>query len=61
MRPQLTGKQRLLILDSWLRSKLPAHDFAVLVGISPHTLYVWKKRFQAEGPAGLELGWTLGA
>jgi transposase InsO family protein len=48
-----TPEQRLLVLDSWLRSGLPAGDFAPLVGVSKHTLYAWKKRFDAEGPAGL--------
>ena len=51
---KLTAEQRLLLLDTWLRSKLPAKDFAPLVGISAHTLYDWKKKFEAEGPAGLE-------
>src|SRR5262249_55402568 len=32
---------------------LPAGDFAALVGLSKHTLYAWKKKFDAEGPAGL--------
>jgi len=49
----LTPEQRLLILDTWLRSGLPAGDFAALVGISKHTLYAWKKKFEAEGPGGL--------
>src|SRR5262245_8228372 len=48
-----TPEQRLLILDAWRRSGLPAGDFAPLVGLSRHTLYAWKKRFTAEGPAGL--------
>ncbi|MBA4192850.1 MAG: hypothetical protein C0467_33225, partial [Planctomycetaceae bacterium] len=48
-----TPEQRVLILDSWRRSGLPAGDFAPLIGISKHTLYAWKKRFDAEGPAGL--------
>jgi transposase InsO family protein len=52
-RPPLTPPQRLLILDSWVRSGLPAGDFAPLVGISKHTLYAWKKRFDELGPAGL--------
>ena len=47
-------EQRLLILDSWLRSKLPAGDFAPLVGVSLHTLRAWKARFAEVGPAGLE-------
>jgi hypothetical protein len=49
----LTAEQRLLILDSWRRSGLPAGDFAPLVGVSKHTLYAWKQKFEAEGPAGL--------
>ena len=52
-RPPLTPQQRLLILDAWVRSGLPAADFAPLVGVSRHTLYLWKKRFDAHGPAGL--------
>jgi transposase InsO family protein len=32
---------------------LPAGDFASLVGVSKHTLYAWKKRFETDGPAGL--------
>ena len=49
----LTPTQRLLILDTWKRSGLPAGDFAGLVGISKHTLYAWKKRFDEQGPSGL--------
>jgi transposase InsO family protein len=49
----LTAPQRLLLLDTWLRSGLPAGDFAAMVGLSKHTLYSWKKRFDREGPAGL--------
>jgi transposase InsO family protein len=48
-----TPEQRLLILDTWQRSGLPAGDFAPLVGISKHTLYFWKKRFERAGPEGL--------
>ena len=47
-------QQRLLVLDSWQRSGLPAGDFAPLVGLSKHTLYAWKARFEEEGPAGLQ-------
>jgi transposase InsO family protein len=50
----LTAEQRLLTLDTWRRSGLPAGDFAPLVGLSKHTLYAWKHRFEAEGPAGLQ-------
>ncbi|MHC4887713.1 MAG: DDE-type integrase/transposase/recombinase [Planctomycetota bacterium] len=49
----LTADQRFLILDLWLKSGLPAKDFGALVGISRHTLYKWKRHFEAEGPAGL--------
>ncbi|MFA6135653.1 MAG: DDE-type integrase/transposase/recombinase [Phycisphaerae bacterium] len=49
----LTPQQRLLILDTWQRSGLPAGDFATLVGVSKHTLYAWKRKFQQQGPAGL--------
>lgn len=51
--PALTAEQRLLLLDTWQRSGLPAKDFAALVGVSKHSLYVWKKKFDAQGPAGL--------
>ena len=53
-RGRFTSEQRLLILDSWLRSKLPAGDFAPLVGLSLHTLRAWKQRFEEQGPAGLD-------
>ena len=53
-RQDFTGQQRLLVLDTWRRSGLPAGDFAALVGVSKHTLYTWKKRFDEHGPAGLE-------
>lgn len=51
-----TPEQRLLILDSWQRSKLPAGDFAPLVGVSTAALYKWRRRFEDYGPAGLESG-----
>ena len=50
----LSGEQRLLLLDTWRRSGLPAGDFAALVGgISKHTLYSWKWKFEEHGPEGL--------
>ena len=48
-----TPEQRLMLLDVWQRSELPASDFSELAGVSPHSLYTWKKKFDAEGPAGL--------
>jgi transposase InsO family protein len=53
VRPAFSPHERLLILDTWQRSGLPAGDFAPLVGLSKHTLYLWKKRFTRQGPAGL--------
>jgi len=50
---EFTGEQRLLMLDTWLRSKLPATEFSELVGVRAHTLYSWRKRFEKDGPAGL--------
>jgi hypothetical protein len=44
----LTAEQRLLVLDAWQRSGMPARDFTPLVGMSRHTLYAWKKKFDTE-------------
>ena len=52
-RVAFTAQQRLLILDIWIRSALPAGDFAPLVNVAAHTLYAWRKRFEEFGPAGL--------
>lgn len=52
-REALKAEQRLLILDTWKRSGLAATEFSALVGVSAHTLYEWKRRFEARGPAGL--------
>ena len=51
VRQAFSPQERLLILDTWQRSGLPAGDFAPLVGLSKHTLYLWKKRFSQQGPA----------
>jgi len=53
VRQAFSPHERLLILDTWQRSGLSAGDFAPLVGLSKHTLYLWKKRFSEQGPAGL--------
>lgn len=53
VRLSFSPHERLLILDTWQRSGLPAGDFAPLVGLSKHTLYLWKKRFTELGPSGL--------
>jgi transposase InsO family protein len=52
-RKEFTPEERLLVLDTWRRSGLPAGDFSALVGLTKHTLYYWKRRFDLEGPAGL--------
>jgi len=52
-RASVTPEQRLLILDTWQRSGLPAADFAAMIGLSKHTLYSWQKRFENHGPGGL--------
>jgi transposase InsO family protein len=52
-KPPLSPEQRLLLLDTWRRSGLPAGDFAAMIGMSKHTLYAWKKRFDTLGPGGL--------
>lgn len=52
-RRQLTPVQRLLVLDVWMRCGLSAGDFAPLVGLSKHTLYVWKRDFKRYGPSAL--------
>jgi transposase InsO family protein len=49
----MTPEQRLLLLDTWKRSGLPAGDFALMVGVAKHTLYAWKRKFEEEGPGGL--------
>jgi transposase InsO family protein len=49
----LSPPQKLLLLDTWQRSGLPARDFGALVNISRQTLYAWKRRFEELGPAGL--------
>jgi transposase InsO family protein len=51
--PPLKPEQRLLLLDTWQRSGLPAADFAALVGISKFSLFTWRRKFAESGPAGL--------
>ncbi len=50
---EIRPEDRLLLLDTWKRSGLPAGDFGALVGVSKPTLYAWKRRFEEHGPAGL--------
>jgi transposase InsO family protein len=51
--PTLSPQQKLLLLDTWMRSGLPARDYGALVNVSRHTLYAWKRKFEQLGPAGL--------
>ena len=44
----LTPQQKILLLDLWNRSGLPARDFGALVNVSRHTLYAWKRKFELE-------------
>jgi transposase InsO family protein len=50
---KVTPEQKLLILDTWKRSGLPAREFGSLLGLNKFTLTSWKKRFEEYGPAGL--------
>jgi transposase InsO family protein len=54
LRRGATAKDRLYLLDLWTRSSLPATEFSRLVGVAPHTLYEWRRKFVERGPAGLE-------
>ncbi len=49
-----TAEERLTILETWIRSKLPARAFTEIVNVSSHQLYTWKRLFDEDGPAGLE-------
>src|SRR3989442_15518202 len=40
-RVSLTGQQRLLLFDTWRRSRLPANDFAALAGAGRGPLSAW--------------------
>jgi transposase InsO family protein len=46
--------ERLTILETWVRSKLSAAEFAEIVDVSRHQLYTWKSLFDHGGPAALE-------
>ena len=52
-RASTSARERLLIPDTWQRPKMPAKDFAALVGISQPSPCKWRSRFVEEGPAGL--------
>jgi len=48
------AQDRLCLLSLWSSSGLTAGEFAALVNVSTGSLYTWKRRFDEEGPAGLE-------
>ncbi len=50
----LTPQDRVLLLDMWQRSGLAAREFGALVGVSRETLFIWKRKFDRSGPAGLD-------
>jgi transposase InsO family protein len=51
--PSIAPSQRIVMLDVWSRSGLSAAEYGALVGVTAHTLYEWKRRFERDGPAGL--------
>jgi hypothetical protein len=46
----LSPQQKLLLLDTWQRSALPARDFGALVNISHHTLLFVKEAVRGDWP-----------
>lgn len=48
-----TPEQKLLVLDVWAKSELDGTEFSSLVGVKTNTLYLWRRKFQTEGPEGL--------
>src|SRR3954469_2117704 len=46
--------QKLLFISDWLREEEPKEALCARYGISRETGYQWWRRYQAEGPAGLE-------
>ena len=46
--------QKLLFISDWLRGDEPRVALCARYGISRETGYQWWRRYQAEGPAGLE-------
>jgi transposase InsO family protein len=51
-----TALDRLTILETWVRSGLSASEFCRIVAVSTSQLYAWRRRFDEDGPAGLEPG-----
>jgi len=49
-----SAAERLTILETWVRSRLSATQFAEIVDVSRQQLYTWKSLFESGGPAALE-------
>ncbi len=47
-------EERRALLEAWARSGMSAEMFAATVGLSPKTLYHWRRRVAKAGPKGLE-------
>ena len=50
----ITPMDRLLLLETWSRSGLSTKDFSPIVNLSSQRLSAWRRRFERDGPAGLE-------
>ena len=48
-------EERRRLLEAHAKSRMTVAGFCATVGISTKTLYEWKRRYEAEGPKGLEL------
>ena len=48
-----TPEEKLVLLDTWKQSSLTAKEFSSLVGVDYKTFYMWKTRFEKDGPEGL--------
>ena len=53
-RASYTAEQRRAAVEAYQRSGRGCRDFAQLWGVSPWTLVQWQRRYEAEGPKGLE-------
>ena len=50
----MTPMDRLLLLETWSRSGLSTKDFSRIVNLSSQRLSAWRRRFEKDGPAGLD-------
>ena len=47
-------EERRRLLEAYARSEMTVREFCATVGVSTATLCAWKRRYEAEGPRGLE-------